>query len=157
MTLRNKIREVLIPFLSETDPFWYQCLPNLITSRLPHYVFGMSLTVITYERYVCICRGLEKEELLSTNKRWLVYFLISIIPVFVFSGDLSSRIWFSDFYCLEAPNFSYALPLQLYFKLASYLIFDITPMCVSFMLIGKTIPVLLRVKKKYGRNFNLGL
>ena len=79
--------------------FWYICLPELLTQRLNEYSNCLCALRLAYERYVLICKPLEKDVILSDTKRRRSYVALTSIILVMISFDGLIRYLSYDFEC----------------------------------------------------------
>ena len=150
--IQNLIQE---PILGLFHTFWFGCLPKLMISRLNEYGNGFCSLLIAYERFILICRPLQKNNLLTSNRRKLNYVVVTLLiflpivgeSVYHYSGNHVNCMFI--YYSFKKPMIGQTV------SLISAIFISLLPGICSVICYYKSAIVLLSRKKKIGRNLNL--
>ena len=143
--------------VSKINPFWFYCLPHLMLFRLNEYGHGLCSLLVAYERFVLVCKPTEKWSLLSRQKRKISYTIVTIFILAAVSAEIIYHYFERHLNCVTLlVNFEKPF-LGSVFSLVSNFIFSFMPALFCSYCYFSTAKVLLKRRRKIGRNLNLVL
>ena len=139
------------------NPFWYQCVPSLFMIRLSEYGFGICSVVIAYERYILVVKAAEKDSILTSRKRKLIYSISTLIILGSFAADAIYaktmnyiKCWFG--FRVNTSSHMIRIP-----NLCITFVYAVIPALSCVYFYKEIAAILLARKHKVGRNLNLVL
>ena len=164
LTLSSKLRDLVRPYarsliVEKISWFWYICFPELVTQRLNEYSSCICALVLAYERYILICKPLEKDVILTYKRRFLTNLAVTSLILALITGDGSLRYLNYDHSCSHGfvfvGNREFELQSRLISSILTAVLFSLAPAVVCMFYYYQAAKILVNRKKKVGRNLNL--
>ena len=152
------LQALLGDFVAENmSPFWYRCVPSLFMIRLFEYGFGICSVVIAYERYILVVKAAEKDSILTSRKRKLIYSITTLIILGSFAADVIYAKTMNYIYCWFGYRVNTSSHMIRIPNLCITFVYAVIPALCCVYFYKEIATILLARKHKVGRNLNLVL
>ena len=156
--LRLFLQALIGDYVTENmSPFWYQCVPSLFMIRLSEYGFGICSVVIAYERYILVVKAAEKDSILTSRKRKLIYSISTLIILGSFAADAIYAKIMNYFQCWFGFRVNISSHMIRIPNLCITFVYAVIPALSCVYFYKEIAAILLARKHKVGRNLNLVL